>query len=143
MFVPHYPNVLVQVVAILAVINSGPATTSAHDVFLLLRSCAYLHILTHSVNLAFGPKSGFKNKCWSQGGFGLDLGFKMRPFCNSVWICMQRATSGMERVHPPPTNSKYRLKSFCEVGYANFRPNVCAAGKRISVEILVGVGLHA
>jgi len=34
------------------------------------------------------------------------------------------------------------LKSFCEVGYANFRTNVFAAGKRISVEILVGVGMH-
>ena len=27
-------------------------------------------------------------------------------------------------------------------GYANFRPNVFAAGKRISMEILVGMGLH-
>jgi len=32
------------------------------------------------------------------------------------------------------------LKSFCEVGYANFRPNAFAAGKRISMEILVVVG---
>jgi len=46
-------------------------------------------------------------------------------------------------MHPTPTNSKNILKSFCEVGYANFRPNVFAAGKRISMEILVGVGLHA
>ena len=43
-------------------------------------------------------------------------------------------------VHPPPASSKNRLKSFSEVGYANFRPNVFAAGKRISMEILVGVG---
>jgi len=35
------------------------------------------------------------------------------------------------------------LKSFCEVGYANFRTNVFAAGKWISMDILVGVGLHA
>jgi len=35
------------------------------------------------------------------------------------------------------------LKSFCEVGYTNFRPNVFSADKRISVEILGGVGLHA
>jgi len=42
----------------------------------------------------------------------------------------------------PPTNSKNRLKSFCEGGCANFRPNVFAAGMRISMEILVGVGLH-
>jgi len=46
-------------------------------------------------------------------------------------------------IHPPPTNSKNRLKSFCEVDYANYRLNVSAAGKRISMEILVGVGLHA
>jgi len=31
----------------------------------------------------------------------------------------------------------------CEFGYANFRPNVFAAGKRISMEILLGVELHA
>jgi len=49
----------------------------------------------------------------------------------------------IERRHPPPTNSKYRVKSFCEVGYTNFRPNVFGAGKRISMEILVGVRLHA
>jgi len=47
-----------------------------------------------------------------------------------------------ERMHLPPTNSKNRLKSFCEAGYADFRLNVFAAGKRISMKILVGVGLH-
>ena len=68
----------------------------------------------------------------------------MRPFYNSVWVCRQGPTSGIERtVHPPPANSKNRLKSFCEVGYANFRPNVFAAGKRISMEILAGVAVHA
>jgi len=46
-------------------------------------------------------------------------------------------------MHPPSTNSKNRLKSFCDEGYANYRLNVFAAGKRISVEILVGLGLHA
>ena len=45
-------------------------------------------------------------------------------------------------MHLPPTNSKNRLKSFCETGYADFRLNVFAAGKRISMKILVGVGLH-
>jgi len=45
-------------------------------------------------------------------------------------------------IHPPPINSKNRLKAFCEVGYAHFRPNVFAAGKRTSVEVLVRVGLH-
>jgi len=37
----------------------------------------------------------------------------------------------IERIRPPPTNSRNRLKSFCEVGYANFRPNAFSAGKRI------------
>jgi len=49
----------------------------------------------------------------------------------------------LKGVHPPPTDSKNRLKSFREVGYANFRPNAFAAGKRISMEIVVRVGLHA
>jgi len=35
------------------------------------------------------------------------------------------------------------LKSFFEVGYTIVRPNVFAAGKRISIEILEGVGVHA
>jgi len=43
------------------------------------------------------------------------------------------------KIHPPPASSKNRLKSF----YANFRPNLFATVKRISVENLVGVGLHA
>jgi len=43
----------------------------------------------------------------------------------------------IERIHPPPTNSKNILKSFREVGYANFRLNVFAAGRRISMEIFV------
>jgi len=47
---------------------------------------------------------------------------------------MQGPTRGVERIHPPPTNSKNMLKSFCEVGYANFMPNVFAAGKRITME---------
>jgi len=46
-------------------------------------------------------------------------------------------------MYPPSTNSKNRLKSFCEIGYANYRLHIFAAGKRISVEILVGLGLHA
>jgi len=60
--------------------------------------------------------------------------------CGYVCKVQQRE---IERIHPPPTDSKNRLKSFREVGYANFRPNVFAAGKRISVEVLVWVGLHA
>jgi len=49
----------------------------------------------------------------------------------------------MERIHSPPTISENRLKSFCEVGYTSFQPNVFAAVERILMEILVGVELHA
>ena len=34
-------------------------------------TCSYTYVLTPSVNLAFRPKSGFKNKCRSRAGFGL------------------------------------------------------------------------
>jgi len=65
----------------------------------------------------------------------------MRPFHNSVWECMQGGE--IERMHPPPTSTESNLKSFCEVGCDNFRPNVFVADKRISMEILVRMGLHA
>jgi len=48
------------VVTIFGVINRVPATTTAHNVFCY---SAVAYIFTHSVNLAFKPKSGFKNKC--------------------------------------------------------------------------------
>jgi len=38
------------------------------------RSPAVAHILTHSVNLSFGPKSDFKHKCQVRAsGFGFRL----------------------------------------------------------------------
>jgi len=58
------------------------------------------------------------------------------------FVCREQQEE-IERIHPPPTSTKNRLKSFCEVGYANFKPNVFVAGKRISMEILVEVALHA
>jgi len=60
--------VLVKVVVILGVINRVPAAISEHNVFCY---SAVAHILTPSVNLAFGSKSGFKNKCRARAGFGL------------------------------------------------------------------------
>jgi len=115
--------------------------------FLLLRSCAYLNL---SVNLAFGPKSGFKNKCRARAGFGLVISgsgrvqaSKWGPFTTLCRYVCRGQKGEIESIHPPPTNSKFRSKSFCEVGYANFRPSVFAPGKRISMEILVGVRLHA
>jgi len=82
--------------------------------FLLLRSCAYLKTL--SVNLAFGSKSGFKNKCRAQARFGLVISgsgqvqaSKWDPF-TTLRRCVCRGQQGeIERIHPPPTNSKYRL----------------------------------
>jgi len=55
--VPDYANVLVKVVAIFRAINRVPASTPAH----IFCYSAVAHILTPSVNLAFRPKSGFKN----------------------------------------------------------------------------------
>jgi len=60
MFVPDHANFLVKVFAILGVINCITATTPAHNVFCY---STVAHILTPSVNLAFRPKSDFKNKC--------------------------------------------------------------------------------
>jgi len=87
--VPDYANVLFKIVAIFGVINRAPATTPAHNVFCY---SAVAHILPPSVNLAFRPKSGFKNKCRLEPGSG--SGFKMRPFHNSVWVCRQGPTRG-------------------------------------------------
>ena len=86
---PDYANVLFKVVAIFGVINRAPA----HN---LLCYSAVAHILIPLVNLAFRPKSVFKNKCRARAGFGFGpgSGFKMRPFHNSVWICRQGKTSG-------------------------------------------------
>ena len=75
---------------------------------------------------------------------GSGSNFKMRLFYNSVWVCRQGTNKGRWKgyvLNPP--KSKNRLKSFCEVSYAKFRPNVFAAGKRISIKILVGVGVHS
>ena len=64
---PHYANILDQVDANFGVIKRVPSTTPAHNVFCY---SAVAHILTPSVNLAFGPKSGFKNKCRALAGCG-------------------------------------------------------------------------
>jgi len=61
-------NVLVKVVAIFGVINRVPATAPAHSAFCY---STVVHILTRSETLAFRPKSGLKNKCRAQAGFGL------------------------------------------------------------------------
>ena len=143
---PDYANVLVKVVAIFRVINCVPAATLAHNVFCYF---AVAHILTPSVNLAFRPKSGFKNKCRARAGFELVTSGSNRvqaskwgPFTTLCgYVCRVQQRLKGYNLHPPIV--KIALKSFCEVGYANFRPNVFGAGKRISIELVVGVELHA
>jgi len=56
------------VVAIFGMINRVPAITPAYTFFCY---SAVAHILTPSVNVAYRPKSGFKNKCRSRASFGL------------------------------------------------------------------------
>jgi len=109
--------------------NFWALLTLAHNDFCY---SAVAHILIPSVNLAFRPKSGFKNKCRSRVGFGLVTSDRVRawkwgPFTTLCGCVGRGQKAEIERIHPPPTNSKNRLKSFCEVG----------------LEILVGVGLHA
>ena len=65
---PDYANVLVKVVAIFGVINRVPPTKPARNVFFCY---AVAHILTPLINLAFRPKSIFKNKCRPWAGFRL------------------------------------------------------------------------
>jgi len=132
-------------VAIFGMINLVPAT--AHNVFC---HSAVAHILTPSVNLAFRPTSGYKNKCRARAGFGLMISgsgrvqaSKTGPFTTLCGYVCRGQQGEIGRIHPLPTNSKNRLKSICEVCYAKLRPNVFAVGKRISMEILVGVGLYA
>jgi len=76
-------------------------------------------------------------------GSGRVQASKQGPFTTLCGYVGKGQQGEIERMHPPSTNSKNRLKSFCEVAYTNYRLNVFAAGKRISVEILVGLGLHA
>jgi len=71
--VPDYANDLVKVVAIFGVIHH--ATAPAHNVFCY---SAVAHILTPSVNWAFRPKSGFKNKCRARAVFGLVISGSVR-----------------------------------------------------------------
>jgi len=52
-----------------------------------------------------------------------NLGGGMAPLAHPGYAFVGRGQQGaIERIRPPPTNSKNRLKSFCEVDYANFRP---------------------
>jgi len=94
--VPDYANVWAKVVAILGVINRA----LAHNVFGYFVTVA--QILTPSENLAFGPKSGLKNKCRARAGFGLQSE-ALTTLCG--YVC--RGQQGeIEKIHPLPTNCK-------------------------------------
>ena len=145
MFVPDNANVLVKVVAIFGVINRVRATTPctvAHNMFCY---SAVAHILTPSVNLALRPKSGFKNNVRLEPGSdsGRVQASERGPFTTLCGYVGRGQQGKIEGIRPPPTNSKNRLEPFCEMGCANFTPNVFAPGKRMSMEISVWVGLHA
>jgi len=67
----------------------------------------------------------------------------MRPLlqlCMGIYAGPNKGRLKGYIIHPPTV--KIDRNSVCEVGYANFMPNVFAAGKKISKEILVGVGMH-
>jgi len=91
------PMLWVKVVAIFGVINRVPATTHAHNVFCY---SAVAHILTLSVNLAFRPKPGFKNKCRTRAGFRLQNEALLQ-----LYVCLYaRAIKGRLKayvLHPP------------------------------------------
>jgi len=50
---------------------------------------AVARVLTHSVNLVFGPKSGFKNKCQPRPGFGVE-----NEPCVELCFTMEFETNG-------------------------------------------------
>jgi len=97
--VPDYANVLVKVVVIFGVINRVPATIPAHNVFCY---SAVAHILTPSENLAFGPKSGFKNKCRVRAGFGLQSEALLQ-LCVGMYAGGNKGRLKRYILLPPPT----------------------------------------
>jgi len=83
-----------------------PATTPANNSFCYF---AVAHILTPSVNLAFRPKSGFKNKCRARAGFELVTSgsdwvqaSKWGPLTTLCGYVCRGQQGEIERIHPPP-----------------------------------------
>jgi len=79
-------------IAILGVIKTSTCSCTVHYVF----DTTVAHILTHTVNLTFGPKSGLKNECQAQAGFGLVISgsdrvrvSKWDPFTTLVYFSLQ------------------------------------------------------
>ena len=66
---------------------------------------AVAHILTHSVNLAFGPKSGFKANCRARVGFGRQNEARLQLSNTNV------ASSSAYNTHFPNLLSSQRIRS--------------------------------
>ena len=117
---PDYGNVLVKVAVSLGVINRVPAAIPEHNVFCY---STVAHILTPSVNLVFGPKSGLKNKCRVEPGSGLlfraPAGFRLKneallQLFVGVYAC--RGQQGeIEWMHPPPAITSSSVPINCMI----------------------------
>jgi len=103
--VPDHANVLVKVIVILGVINRVSAAILGHNVYCY---STVAHILTPSVNLAFGLQLGFKNKYRAPAGFGLVISgsgrvqvLKCGPFTTLCGYACRGQQGEVERIHPP------------------------------------------
>jgi len=73
------------------------ATTPAHNVVCY---SAVAQILTPSESLAFGPKSGFKNKCRARAGFGLQSEALLQ-ICVGMYAGGNKGRLKRYILHPP------------------------------------------
>jgi len=85
---------------ILGVINRVPAAIPEHKFFCYF---AVAHILTSSVNLAFGPQSGFKNKCRARAGFRLQ-NEALLQLCVGMYAGANKGRLKGYILHPPTVN---------------------------------------
>jgi len=78
------------------------------------RCTAVVHILIHSVNLAFGPKSGFKHNCQVRA---FDFGFKLQIEDRSqLWVAGHlHFDKGLQFCFMADFNKDYiRILIFCQ-----------------------------
>ena len=70
--------------------------------FTLLRHqySAVAHILTHSVNLAFGPESGLKNKCWAWDMFGHENEGRLQLWLNIYFLQKSEDKQSLSCLYP-------------------------------------------
>jgi len=84
-------------------INRVPSALPEHNVFCF---STVAHISTSSVNLAFGAKSGFKNECRAQAGFGLVISGSSRVQA-SKWGTFTRGVTRGARGHSSRAANHY------------------------------------